>query len=80
MLLHLLSAFLWSVYGFMIESDILFIECLIVTFIYVLTWVAMIRDFISPKVPLPFVMQDAKTDGRQALNADVAADDRTASK
>ena len=79
MLLHLLSAFLWSVYGFMIESDILFIECLIVTFIYVLTWVAMIRDFISPKVPLPFVMQDAKTHGRQALNADVAADDRTAS-
>ena len=64
----------------MIESDILFIECLIVTFIYVLTWVAMIRDFISPKVPLPFVMQELKKDEKQASNADVAADDRTASK
>ena len=64
----------------MIESDILFIECLIVTFIYVLTWVAIVRDFISPKVPLPFVMQDAKPSEKQALNADVAGDDRTASK
>jgi len=40
----------------------------------------MIRDFISPKVPLPFVMQELKKDEKQASNADVAADDRTASK
>ena len=50
MLLHLFSAVLWAIYGFMISSTILFIECVIVSVIYVLIWSAMLRDYFNPKV------------------------------
>lgn len=44
-LIHFIAAILWAVYGFLIESFILFIECILVALLYVLILLAMFRDW-----------------------------------
>jgi len=44
-LIHFIAAILWAVYGFLIQSIILFIECILVALLYVLILLAMFRDW-----------------------------------
>jgi len=46
-----LAALLWSLYGYLIDSYILVIECCIVALIHFLILVAIFRDFSNTKVP-----------------------------
>jgi uncharacterized protein with PQ loop repeat len=55
--LHFFSAILWCVYGVLIHSNILAIECLIVTCIYFFIICAIVRDRIFITVPVPSVEQ-----------------------
>lgn len=48
-ILHLFSAIIWSVYGFLLDLYILGIESAIVAFLYIIILCAIIRDrYISP--------------------------------
>ena len=46
-----LAALLWSLYGYLINSYILVIECCVVALIHFLILAAIIRDIINTKVP-----------------------------
>lgn len=44
-LLYLISSLLWTLYGYLIGSVILIVECAIVSCIYILILLAIWRDF-----------------------------------